>query len=104
MNPYEFNREFQANPAETLPAFYGEVRSYHRITEEYDRTVCSGEAYGEAIPLGNHELMLVNQFASKTKRRIQVESSITDAEWREANNYYVKNDLGRDLQSDWGRR
>lgn len=104
MSPDQFKDYYQQTPSPTVLAGYEAIRSYHRITEEYDRTVCSGQSYGEAFPVGNHELMLVNQFASKTKRRIQMEIGINDADWRTANNHYVKNDLARDLQSDWGRR
>lgn len=50
---------------------------YHRETEAYDRTVCTGKnSYGLAAPIKPHELGLVNHNARKVREQIMYEAEL----------------------------
>jgi hypothetical protein len=49
---------------------------YHRETEAYDRTVCTGPIRdGSVLPIGPHEMALVNRNAIKVRERIMAEAA-----------------------------
>lgn len=49
---------------------------YHHETEAYDRTVCSGPIqHGSVMPIGPHELALVNRNAIKVRKQIMAEAA-----------------------------
>lgn len=52
------------------------VDRYHRETEAYDRTVCTGPIRdGSVMPIGPHEMALVNQNAIKVRKQIMHEAA-----------------------------
>ena len=49
---------------------------YHRETEAYDRTLCTGPIRdGSGMPIGSHELALVNRNAIKLRKQIMAEAA-----------------------------
>lgn len=49
---------------------------YHRETEAYDRTVCTGPVVrGSIMPIGPHEMALVNRNAIKLRKQIMAEAA-----------------------------
>jgi hypothetical protein len=49
---------------------------YHRETEAYDRTVCTGPIRdGSVMPIGSHELALVNRNAINVRKQIMTEAA-----------------------------
>jgi len=49
---------------------------YHRETEAYDRTVCTWPIHdGSVMPIGSHELALVNRNAIKVRKQIMAEAA-----------------------------
>ena len=49
---------------------------YHRETEAYDRTVCTGPIRDGAVtPIGPHEMALVNRNAIKVREQIMHEAA-----------------------------
>lgn len=49
---------------------------YHCETEAYDRTVCIGPIRdGSVMPIGPHEMALVNRNAIKVRERIMAEAA-----------------------------
>lgn len=49
---------------------------YHRETEAYDRTVCTGPIRdGSVMPIGPHELAMVNRNAIKVREQIMHEAA-----------------------------
>lgn len=52
------------------------AQRYHRATEAYDRTVCTGPIRdGSVMPIGPHELALVNRNAIKVREQIMHEAA-----------------------------
>lgn len=52
---------------------------YHRETEAYDRTVCTGQIRdGSVMPIGPHEMALVNRNAIKVREQIMHEAARHD--------------------------
>lgn len=59
-------------PTEEEMYLFSLAEEYHRRTEEYDRTVCSGPIKDGSIrPATGHELMLVNRNAIAVKHELQ---------------------------------
>lgn len=51
------------------------AKRYHAATEAYDRTVCTGPIRdGSIMPIGPHEMALVNRNAIAVRKRIMHEA------------------------------
>lgn len=73
-------------------SFASLVTEYQERTEAYDRTVCSREHNGVAIPMTAQESALINKHARKLRgelltracERYQLSASEAESHWREA--------------------
>ena len=64
-------------PEPTPTTLWDLAREYHRRTEEYDRTVCTGPLRdGGALPATHHELGLSNVNARKVRQEIQQRTGV----------------------------
>lgn len=51
------------------------AEEYHRTTEAFDRTVCTGPIqYGDIMPANYQELLLINKHAREVRERIYREA------------------------------
>lgn len=70
----QYQQEWQPTKLERKAAELAE--RYHQETEAYDRTVCTGPIrYGSVIPIGQHEIALVNRNAIKVREQIMHEAA-----------------------------
>lgn len=70
----QYEQEWQQTDQERKAAELAE--RYHRETEAYDRTVCTGPIRdGSVMPIGPHELALVNRNAIKVRAQIMAEAT-----------------------------
>lgn len=70
----QYEQEWRPTEQERKAAELAE--RYHRETETYDRTVCTGPIRdGSVMPIGPHELALVNRNAIKVRERIMAEAA-----------------------------
>ena len=70
----QYEQEWQPTEQERKAAELAE--RYHRETEAYDRTVCTGPIRdGSVMPIGPHELALVNRNAIKVRAQIMAEAA-----------------------------
>lgn len=76
MNEYhkQYEQEWQITAQELKCLELAE--RYHREAEAYDRTVCTGPIRdGSVMPIGQHELVLVNRNAIKVRKRVMDEAA-----------------------------
>jgi hypothetical protein len=70
----QYEQEWRLTEQERKAAELAE--RYHRETEAYDRTVCTGPIRdGSVMPIGSHELALVNRNAIKVRKQIMAEAA-----------------------------
>ena len=70
----EWQQEWQ--PTERDNKLHELATRYHRETEAYDRTVCTGPIRdGSVMPIGPHEMALVNRNAIKVREQIMAEAA-----------------------------
>jgi hypothetical protein len=70
----QYEHEWEPTEQERKAAELAE--RYHRETEGYDRTVCTGPVVrGSIMPIGPHEMALVNRNAIKVRERIMAEAA-----------------------------
>jgi hypothetical protein len=70
----QYEQEWQQTDQERKAAELAE--RYHRGTEAYDRIVCTGPIRdGSVMPIGSHELALVNRNAIKLRKQIMAEAA-----------------------------
>jgi hypothetical protein len=78
--------EWKLSEADSMAAEL--AQRYHRLTEAYDRTVCTGPIRdGSIMPMGAHEMALVNRIAITVRKQIMVEAAaagISAADMRRA--------------------
>lgn len=73
----EFRKQYEQvyQPTEQERNTYELAERYHRETEAYDRTVCTGPIReGSIMPIGHHEMALVSRNAIKTRKQIMLEA------------------------------
>ena len=72
---YRKQHEQEWRPAELERKAAELAERYHRETEAYDRTVCTGPIRdGSVMPFGPHEFALVNRNAIKVRKQIICEA------------------------------
>lgn len=77
MDEYRKQFEHEWRPTEQELKAAELASRYHRETESYDRTVCTGPIRnGSVMPIGPHELALVNRNAIKVREQIMREAAI----------------------------
>lgn len=76
MDEYRKQYEQEWRPTEQERKAAELAERYHRETEAYDRTVCTGPIReGSIIPNNSHEVALVNRNAIKVREQIMQEAA-----------------------------
>lgn len=76
MDEYRKQYETEWRPTEQERKAAELAERYHRETEAYDRTVCTGPIRaGSVMPIGPHEMALVNRNAIKVRKQIVAEAA-----------------------------
>ena len=66
------------------------AEEYAQRCEAYDRGVCSGRRYGEAIPMTPEERMLIERHAVAVFKEIKERGGYTTEELRRAVGHYMQ--------------
>lgn len=73
MDMMDFKKQFLG---EFIPSIHGELfdlaKEYNERCEAYDQIICTGQKYGEAIPMSSKEYGLINKHAISVKEELLI--------------------------------